>query len=292
VKNKIITLILFCLLTACGKNQPDYQTLASIEKSPDTFHATAVESAPFVFGGRLLVGIWHRMNGEHDFSVYDFHTRALVATTPAHQFGSLFVDSGTLYIFGSEVRDGSSFGGNALIMKSTQDLVTWSAETEVLRAAADTKIYNTSVTRGAEGKFALAYEISKPGFQDFSFKFATSSDLVNWETDASVFSPNEYAGCPTLRYANGTYKMLYLRSRGGEYATFAASGATFAALAEKKVVFAASGNEGNNNSDVDWVEHDGRLYFTYAIGDQFTWAGIKTAVYEGTEQQFFSEVGL
>jgi len=48
-------------------------------------------------------------------------------------------------------------------------------------------------------------------------------------------------------------------------------------------------NEGINNSDVDMVEFNNKIYFTYANGDQQYWHDLKLAEYNGTLQQFFAE---
>ena len=48
-------------------------------------------------------------------------------------------------------------------------------------------------------------------------------------------------------------------------------------------------SEGINNSDVDLVESDGILYFTYANGNQLLWHDLKIATYDGTMGQLFAE---
>ena len=45
--------------------------------------------------------------------------------------------------------------------------------------------------------------------------------------------------------------------------------------------------EGNNNSDIDLFEMDGRTYVYYATGDQATWGNVRVAEFDGGLRQFF-----
>ena len=45
-------------------------------------------------------------------------------------------------------------------------------------------------------------------------------------------------------------------------------------------------NEDINTSDPDIIEHRGKTYLYYGIGDQRTWARLKRAVYPGAMHEF------
>ena len=108
------------------------------------------------------------------------------------------------------------------------------------------------------------------------------------------------AAAPTIRYLNGWYYVIYLRYIGVGYFTTIertqdfvefeafAGNDTYDEFTQVMSPFDASG-EGINNSDVDLIEHDGTVYFTYADGDQMFWHDLKTAVYFVTMEQFFAE---
>ena len=169
----------------------------------------------------------------------------------------------------------------------------------VLEADVDQVIFNTSVASCPEG-FIMAYEVREKGLVDFSIRFARSTDLVQWERVGTVFEPYTYAACPSIRYCNGWYYIIYLRHFKPRYIAWIARTRDFESFdvfngnarhPATTAVLSPRGCpcEGINNSDVDLVEQGGMTFFTYCDGDQRTWGNLRTAVYLGTMEQFFQE---
>src|SRR5207249_3406858 len=67
---------------------------------------------------------------------------------------------------------------------------------------------------GGKNGFVMAYESDDPKFTPFTVKFATSPDLESWsKLPDAIFGADRYAACPCIRYANGSYYLLYLEHR-------------------------------------------------------------------------------
>ena len=295
--NKALIFLSFLFITACAPSPtPDYKSVDFISKDAGVVSATATESQPFVLNGRLYLAVWERVLSTKRLDIYDYRTREKLHSIDTNfQFGCILVIENQLYLYGSEVDEtGWSLHGNGIYMTSTKDFTTWSESYLVIEAPANERLYNMSVTHDAQtGWLVMVYEFSRPGYKDFSFRFARSaSPNSGWTNVGQVFSPMEYAGCPTLRYSDGLYQLMYLRARAGEHLTYIATGETLDSLTEGKVVIAADGDEGTNNSDLDLVEFEGKTYFSYAIGDQKNWTGIKTATFGGSMGTFFERMGL
>ena len=91
----------------------------------------------------------------------------------------------------------------------SSDLATWTSAV-VRRQDPQEEIFNTSVTKTDDG-FVMAYERKDPLHLHSNIRFARSTDLHVWtRVPDAWFGEDRYAACPTLRYFNGWFYMLYL----------------------------------------------------------------------------------
>ena len=73
---------------------------------------------------------------------------------------------------------------------------------------------NTALTKDENGTYTLLMEVFKPedqvGKYPYTFFFAKSKDLVNWEflDKEHSFSQDRYNGGPYMRYADGWYYVI------------------------------------------------------------------------------------
>lgn len=76
------------------------------------------------------------------------------------------------------------------------------------------RLYNNSVCRDPDG-YTMTFEVSAPadivGTAYTNF-YARSDDLLNWKFlgDDVAFSKDRYTACPTIRWHNGWYYIMYL----------------------------------------------------------------------------------
>ena len=256
-----------------------------------------VEGTPIVFNNKLytIVGLsssgnvtgFMRIDGD----VLGEATRPFVSI-PDMSYISAFVTGGTVYVFGS------SADRQRIKMVSSTDLASWTAPVTVYTVPANFGAYNTSVTANAAGNgFVMAVEVTDPAYPSIPFvvRFLASTNLSAWTMLPSVFNNNgTFANCPTIRYVGGNYYMLYMSWVVDSHMTFIVrshdlitwepgtgypDGAT--------VPFVAVNTEGNNNSDVDLVEHNGKVFFLFARGNQTSWLEMTYAWFNGTMAQYF-----
>lgn len=275
----------------------------NLHKRPNVLlpNPVAGEATPVSFNGRLLLVMGHRAQLRDKIGtsvrVYDYFSKELLAEHPwPHGLVSALVDGPDLRVFGTE--DWST-PGNAVFTTTLDANFAMGPTSEILRGPADRMIYNTSVCHSPNG-YTMAFEVDEPGITPFSGRFATSPDLITWTEIGDVMHPTSYAACPTIRYHDGWYYVLYLRHVSGRFVTFIGRTQTFiaadwkwfhsnATLPHGVQVLASASNEGINNSDVDLCEYNGITHFVYADGDQATWGNLRTAVYLGTMADFFKE---
>ncbi|WP_397408212.1 hypothetical protein [Polaromonas sp.] len=265
-----------------------------IYKLRSVYMPNRMEATPIAFGLSLYSIVNKRPHrgeqGSSELLVSKLYGGS-VASVPIPNLGliSAFVNDGKAYVFARTYAV-----QNELQMLESADLKTWSEPVTVMKAALGQNILNTSVTRGPDG-FVMAYEVAEPGVVGFAPRFATSPDLRNWTPIGEPFDRNRYAACPTLRYIDGWYYMLYLTildedNPNKRFVTIAARSRDLKTWQHAtKPAFEPAAGEGNNNSDVDMVERFGITTFLYATGDQQDEVSLKRAVYLGSEGNFFRQ---
>nr|MDO8088187.1 hypothetical protein [Candidatus Sigynarchaeum springense] len=273
-----------------------FDTLPELHKRHGVYIVDKCECTPIVFGGELLTVTFDRVAAHGTgILVHRLATRELVARVPWDRgLGCAIVADGQVRVFGSSSWTARNRITTAVLSPGWK----LGEAVDVLDAVEGQKIFNTSVAPCPDG-YVMAYEVEEPDKVNFSIRFARSGDLVHWERVGEVFEPDVYAACPTVRYHDGWYYILYLRhfkhyvtciARTRDLATFERFGGN-ARWPASVAVLSPKGcpHEGINNSDIDMVEWHGTVVFTYCDGDQQTWMNLRTAVYFGTAAQFFNE---
>jgi hypothetical protein len=273
-----------------------FKTLPDLHKRPGVYLANQCECTPVVLDGELLTITFEREDSHgKGIIVHRLASREIVTRVPwNHGLGCAIIIDGQVRVFGSSDWSARNHVATALLSRDWKIGET----TQVLEAVAGQKLFNSSVTP-CPGAYIMAYEVDETDLVNFSIRFARSTDLLHWEKIGVVFEPTVYAACPTIRYHDGWFYILYLRhfkhyvtciARTRDFTTFegfegnARWPASIAVLSPLD-----SPQEGSNNSDIDMVEWHGSTVFTYCDGDQRTWMNLRTAVYLGTAGQFFKE---
>lgn len=310
---KIIFALLLALASGAFAYQPSgfgtstgLHTLSTVTKTVEPYLSNwrigatvpdgPVEGTPIVFNNKLytIVGLsssgnvtgFMRIDGD----VLDEATRPFVGI-PDMSYISAFVNGGTVYVFGS------SADRQRIKMISSTNLTSWTAPVTVYTVPANFGAYNTSVSVNAGGNgFVMAVEVTDPAYpsQPFVTRFLTSSNLTSWVMGPGLYSNGSFTNCPTIRYVGGYYYMLYMTWVVDSHMTFIARSTDLVTWHNgsgypdgASVPFVAVNTEGNNNSDVDLVEHNGKVFFLFARGNQTSWLEMTYAWFNGTMQQYF-----
>lgn len=245
------------------------------------------ESSTLFFLNKLYVftygNVFDSLGQKHyGAKVYDFNTKQLVSfdDQPAN-FPSAIVKDDTVYYFHTDF--------NKIYVRTTADLITWTKFIPVLTIDdEDGFVYNTSITKGPD-KYVMTYEISN-GPMPYSFKVATSTDLIHWTKVGERYS-NLYSACAYIRYANGAYNIIYLIGESGVLYSVATRTQDFITYSPPSRIVVAPGlGDGINASDVDMFEYQGMTYLTYINGNQINWGVMMLTEFAGTADQFFEAV--
>lgn len=281
-------------------------TLSTVTKTVDSYLSNwpigatvpngPVEGTPIVFNGKLYTIVGLSTSGAPsglmriDGDVMDFAVRPFVSTPDMHYI-SAFTHAGTVYVFGT------SYDHQRVRMMMSTDLATWTAPVNVYTATSGQGFYNVSVTVDAAGTgFAMAAEVTDPAFPGVPFvvRFLTSTNLTSWTMTTGLYNNGVFVNCPTIRYVGGYYYMLYMTWVVDSHMTFVARSTDLVTWQNGSgypdgatVPFVAVNTEGNNNSDVDLVEHNGKVFFLFARGNQSSWLEMTYAWFNGTMQQYF-----
>lgn len=263
-----------------------------------------VEATPIVYHDRLLTLTFSRALTPFDFNnyqstgiwIHDFFTKELIANIPwEYGLGCAIVVEDKIIVFGTKDWDRR----NAIYTAQINPDFTLEGTKLVFEALPEQKFFNMSVCQGKDG-YIMAYEVAEPHMVNFSIRFAHSKDLKEWTKIGNVFHPDMYAACPTIKYLEGYYYIVYLRHEQHAYVEFIARTQDFINFEDfdgnskwdKYTQVLSPKNafdEAWNNSDIDFVEYKGFVYFTYGDGDQQGNDDMRTAVYFGTLKQFFEE---
>lgn len=279
----LVLAAVFFLTLGCSSSEKPFErvyTAPFITKDSGIAYRDRMEATPFDWNGEMHVMVSHR--DVDKIEIWKGQTMLSELASDLN-FAAAYVESGTLYVFGT-------FQNQIWVIEST-DLSTWTSPRSVFAAVADRTLYNVSVAKTSSGSYVMSYETCEPGTVCFNIRFATSPDLYSWTPAGSFFSPDAYAACPTIREIDGVYYMLYLKDFG-HWATVVARSTDLVNWETSPIVVLSAletPGETINNSDVDLVEINGEVVMTYAIGDQQTYTHIKLARFQGTIRDFFAK---
>ncbi len=251
------------------------------------------EVTPFFWQSRLCLMECYRPSSGGAKKDYYLLLRDAKTGDPMARFAvgyglaSCHVEEGVFYAFASRF-EGKNWNDVTLFQSS--DLKTW--EQKVIIQQENEHLFNSSVCKGPEG-FILAYESNDPNYPGFTIKFARSANLGTWaKLPNAAFGTNRYTACPTVRYSNGYYYVLYLEHRlpSHVFETYVTRSKDLKVweLSSANPVIAPTGlDEGINASDPEVVEYGGKTFVYFTVGDQLTWMNVKRAEFDGTLQQFY-----
>jgi hypothetical protein len=259
----------------------------------------AIESTPIVYQNKLLLVCFDRPAAKpygYGWTIYELLTDKIIASGKwDYGLGCAFVKDNHIHLFGSSQWDQP----NGIFSCELNEEYKMAPIQQVWKSEPNQSIYNTSVCADEDG-FIMAYEVREPNTTPFSIRFLKSKDLLHWTPIGNIFHPDIYAACPTVRFINNWYYILYLRSYGKYYVMSIARTRNFIEYEDfnenphypgnyQVVSSLNTPHEGINNSDVDLVEFENKLYIMYADGDQRTWGNLRLAIYLGTFDKFIQE---
>lgn len=307
----MILVILIITLTNTEANMPE----KPIIKKLGTIDCDMVETTPVVFHDKLYRFEYVRTNyepnktGDSYFRFVDVETgEATPAFAKGYHLGSAYIDGDTTYVYGVNIWD-----GDRIQVFWSKDLENWSDKTALVLK--DWGIFNTSVCKGKDGKYFMAFEIGRPPEETgsaFTNRFAESNDLLNWKLTPSeyVYSKDRYTACPALRYLDdGYYYMIYLEAKDGpSYVPYIVRSKDLIhwELSSLNPVLQFSDDDkiianpkltsdqrkriaeaiNINNSDVDLCEFNGKVIIYYSWGNQQGIEHLAEAVYDGSLESF------
>jgi len=276
-----------------------------------TIDLDMVETTPVVFGGRLWRFEWVRQqywNNQRQTNYFRFRDPQTGAVTApfadGHEFGSAFVNAGTVYVTGTE-------GRSRINLFASTNLANWSVRPLINNARFG--IFNTSICKAGQ-EYVLAFEIDKPAEEagvPFTIRFAKSPDLATWHVTPAAcnFTKDRYSAAPCLRWNAGWFYLFYLEAhdnyetrvvRSRDLITWDASPLNPVlraspedkqirnpklSPAQRKTIAMA---KNLNNSDLDFCEWKGRLILNYSWGNQQGIEFLAEAVFDGSEADFLT----
>ena len=288
-----------------------------------TLQIGCVETTPVVWKDRLCKFEWVRSNewgcghderetGHYRFT--DLESNELIGKPFAHEhaFGCCYEENGVMYAHGVRGNGGAT---SFIDVFWSDDLENWQSQT-ALEIPEELKIYNTSVCKGKDGTYVMTVEVGGPKElvgANYTILFATSQNLLDWELlpfDKYNYLPERYSACPSIRYFDGMYYMVYLEGmpcyrwipyivRSADlleweialYNPFMLFGDE-----DKKLLYPDRFSDDEkiyienavniNNSDVDFCEYKGKTYVTYSWGNQLGKEFLALAKYDGGLEEF------
>ncbi|MBX7258674.1 MAG: alpha-L-fucosidase, partial [Candidatus Hydrogenedentes bacterium] len=251
------------------------------------------EVSPIVWKDRLHLLICHRpasggTREDYYLTINDVESGAELARfATGYGLASAEVFGDAIVVTASRFADNN---WNDVTLFKSNDLKNWT-EKVIITQEPNEHLFNSSVCQGPEG-YVLAYESNDPAYPAFTIKFAQSKDLETWtKLPDSTFGTDRYTACPTIRYSDGFYYVLYLEHRSPRwffetYITRSADLKTWYRSPLNPVLSPRKIDDGVNASDPDLVEFKGKTYLYYAVGDQLTWMNIKRVEYPGPLADF------
>lgn len=274
-----------------------------------TIDLDLVETTPIVFSNRLYrfewvrEGYWDNQRKTNYFRFVDHDTgEALPGFADGHEFGSAFVDRGTIFVTGT-------FHRGAVNVFASRDLKNWQTWPAIPEGRFG--IFNTSICR-TDKDYVLMFEIDRPTGEagvPFTARFARSPDMRSWLVTPPEcnYAKDRYTAPHCLRWLDGWfydffleayegYELRVVRSRDLIHWEPSPLNPVLRASPEDKQIANPKLNREQrvriaqakniNNSDIDFCEWQGRLIINYSWGNQQGIEHLAEAVYEGTESEF------
>ena len=256
------------------------------------------EMTPVIFRNRMyLLGSAHVDASANPYDdrclwVEDVATGKVVSTfASGYGLGSAFAEGDTFHVYAIH---NDSRGAQQIECFKTTNLRDWEPRT-VIEALPGEELFNESVCRAGR-RYVMAYESRDANYPPFTIYFAESEDLLNWvRIPGAVFGTDRYTACPSIRFLDGMYYMLYLEHLKPRwwFETYITRSRDLIHWEQspKNPVLDPEGIEGINTSDVDLVEYRekgvARVRLYYATGNQRTWGNVTWADFQGTQREFF-----
>lgn len=254
---------------------------------------------------------------EDDPCLRFIHVRSNTSTplfAEGHTFGFAYAENDVMYVVtGSK----PVWGSDGLVFFRSTDLENW--EEYARLDLPGWKTYNMNIAKMGD-TYILMIEISAPveecGPYPFTFRFAQSKDLTNWELLPSeyVFQKDRYSGSPSIytlegdphfyvgyleEYPNYRFGNSLARSKDlihWEYSPInpvlmyddaedRKIGSPFLTPEDRERIANALNI---NNSDMELCEYLGRTIIYYSWGDQKGTEFLAEACYEGTMKDFLT----
>jgi hypothetical protein len=310
---KRVAVVLICLgvclftsFIANGEGAPVVKKLGTVD-------CDLVETTPIVFHDKLYLFESVRDNYKPNATGKSYFQFVDVATgerTPpfarGYHLGCAFVNGDDVYVYGVD-----AWGASSVHVFWSKDLGVW--KDQIAMELAGWRIFNTSVCKGADG-FMMAFEIDAPKDEagtGFTMRFAKSDDLRNWRLTPKecVYTKDRYSACPSLRFVDGLFYMVYLEAYPGpmyepcivrskdlikwEESRFkpimkhsdedrTVANKNFSEQEKNRIVTA-----GNlNNSDLDFCQFKNKTVIYYSWGNQQGVEHLAKAEYDGSEMDF------
>jgi alpha-L-fucosidase len=266
----------------------------ALVRDPGLVQKDMCEVSPIVWNERLcLLKCVRPASGgtvkDYYLEIVDTESGSEIAPRFAEGYGlaSAFVHDGAVYVSASRFENND---WNDVTVFVSKDLKKWEQHVAITQTQKE-HLFNSSVSECADG-FVMAYESNDPAYPAFTIKFAKSKDLVTWEkVPDALLGADRYAACPTIRFADGFYYVLYLEHRKPKWffetcIVRSKDLKSWTLGSGNPVLTPSDSDDGINASDPDLVEFDGKTYLYFAVGDQKTWMNIKRAVYPESVRHF------
>lgn len=286
-------------LSGCGSGKEQQKSVALWDGVPTTapwivksgtILNTHGETTPVIFGGALLYISCDRNAAGIGSNVNVFDKNAVIITSiPARMAfcSALVTPDGVLHVFGSTL--------DSIVEIQTANLISWTAPSVMIAAPKGVQFFNTSVTPDSTG-YVMAYEVCSSSIPCYSFRIAYSSNLKTWGDIGILFDGIHYAECPTIRYSNGYYYVVFLGAyANGVYSSKVVRSADLFSweIATQDFISPLDGGDfGNNASDVDLVDLGGTVLIVYENNSQVSnlpGTGTRLATFTGTMDGLFTK---
>lgn len=278
-----------------------------------TIDCDLVETTPIVWKGRLYRFEYIRDNykpnktGKSYFRFVDVEKdEPTPAFAAGYHLGSAHVEGDTVYVYGVNAWD-----GDTIQVFWSKDMSTWSEKTALKLPGWG--LFNNSVCK-SPGRYIMAFEVGKPPEvvgNPFTTRFAESKDLINWTLigEQAVYTKDRYSACPTIRWLEGYYYMVYLEAKPGPtYEPYIVRtrdlihwelsplnpimryGPEDKIIGNPKLTPAQREHiakaKNINDCDVDFCEFQGKTIIFYCWGNQQGTEFLARAVYDGPLKKF------
>ena len=283
---------------------------------------TTAETTPFVFKGKLYrlecfvvyTDDHSKVNHspEDGSRIRDLSDNSIVSIPwRGHYYSQVFVWDDKVHIFGTAMKSITQ-----IMHMVSDDLVNWSAPAVAITPEEGESLYNTDFCWDGE-RFVMLYETNDSAYPPFTFKYAQSTDLENWELiDGALYGTDKYVGGPALHYYDGWYYTVYVNALGKDLCSnypdnanmsnqypscydsrIARSRDLITWVDSEKIVVQANYNRlvnpevfpgvvDINASDFAMCQWGEKVIMHWNGGNQMGCFDLQSAEFEGTEQQF------